>query len=70
MTTNIKAGTRIEVSRINMDGSISWDGATKGRKTAEMGELPDGYIPVTFDRHYNGKPARLLVHVSNIRVAE
>lgn len=68
--THIKAGTRIEVSRINLDGSISWDGATKGRRTKEMGDLPEGYIPVTFDRHYNGKPARMLIHVSQVRVAE
>lgn len=67
--TTIKAGTRIEVSHVNLDGSIGWEPATKGRRTADMGELPDGYMPVTFDRLYNGKPARLLVHASNIRIA-
>jgi hypothetical protein len=66
MDAQLRAGTRIEVSYIGMDGKRHWQsGAKIGRRTKDTcswAEMP-GWYPVTF-----ADGARLTLHESGFRV--
>ncbi len=63
----MKPGTRIEVSRLRLDGSVAWEPATVCRWTRDMGgrsSLPPGYEPVRFaDGHI------MMIHAHRMRVS-